>query len=558
MPNTSPAITRARAIAKRDRWPTLAVQTEADAQAVLDGGCYYDAKAASHVIEFFSTFLRHSKGEWAGQPFTLIPWQRREVIEPIFGWRRKDGTRRFRRGGIWIPKKNGKTTLCSGLALYLLVGDKEPGAEVYSAANDRDQAGMIYRQCAEMVRRSPELTTVLECIDSRKTISYVATDSRYQALSADVPTKEGLNTHGLIVDELHALKDRALWATLAYGGAARRQPLLLSISTAGIYDPTSIGWEQYTYARRVLNGEVDDWSFFGLIYEAPIAADWTAPKVWKAANPSFGITAKADRFQEECREAQESPAKQNDFLRYRLNVWVQQNTRAIDLRVWDENHVHALGDGADGRKWYGGLDLGGSADVSAWVMVAACEDDPEAVDVLARFWLPEATLAGKHPNAGLYRQWSQAGHLVLTPGNVCDERFIQAQIVADARRLHLVDGNIDRAFQGMRMAVELADEGVTLAAFGQGFLSMAAPTKRFLDLVASRRLHHGGNPVLRFMADNVVLRKDPAGNSKVDKEKSAQKVDGIVACIMAIDRLERHIAVPEPQFQAIILGGARG
>jgi phage terminase large subunit-like protein len=356
-----------------------------------------------------------------------------------------------------------------------------------------------------------------------------------------VPTKEGLNISALVVDELHSIQNRAQWATLAYGGASRRQPFLLSISTAGIYDPASIGHEQYDYARRVKSGELEDWSFFSLIYEAVADADWTKPATWKAANPSYGVTVKVAQLEEECREAQESPAKQNDFLRYRLNIWVQQNTRAIDLAVWDENHTHAI-DLSDGRPVYGGLDLGGSSDVSAWVLVATCADDPEAVDVLCRFWLPEDTLNGKHQNAGLYRQWAKAGLLQTTPGGVTDERFIQQQIVEDAQRVRFVDGNIDRLFQGMRMTQELQDEGVMLLPFGQGFMSLAAPTKKLLDLITGRRFHHGGHPILRWMADNVVLKRDAAGNGKFDKEKSAQKIDGLCAAVNAIDRWARHLA----------------
>ena len=545
MTQPSSTIARARAIAKRDKWSAEMVHAEADALAVLDGGCYFSQRHADLVIRFFHEFLHHSSGEWAGQPFDLLPWQRDELIVPLFGWLRADGTRRYRRGGVWIPKKNGKTTLASGICMYLLVGDGEPGAQVFSAANDRNQAAYIYRDMAAHVRQSPDLAAILDLVDSKKRINYVQQNAYYEALSADVPTKEGLNIHGLIVDELHAIADRAQWATLAYGGASRRQPMLLSISTAGIYDPASIGWEQYQYAKGVKAGTIEDWSFFSLVYEADPKADWTKPAVVKACNPSYDITAKAAQIDEECREAQESPAKQNDFLRYRLNIWVQQNTRAIDLRVWDECHKHEIG-ADDGRPWYAGLDLGGSADMSAWAMVARCADDPEAVDVRCRFWLPEETLNGKHPNVGLYQQWARTGHLITTPGNVTDERFIQKQIEDDARTFRLVDGNIDRAFQGMRLAIELEEAGVTLVAFGQGFLSMAAPTKKFLDLVTGRRLHHGNHPILRWMADNVVLRKDPAGNNKVDKEKSAQKVDGIVAVIMAIDRLERQGVELEP------------
>jgi phage terminase large subunit-like protein len=553
-PPVSRTIAKARAVAGRDRWPARWVRTEADAQAVLDHGCYFDSEAALRFLLFAEQFCRHSKGEWAGQPFTALPWQREHWFGPLFGWKRADGTRRYRRGGVWIPKKNGKTSCASVIALYLLLGDREAGAEVYSAANDRDQAALVYREAATMVRQSPALASRLEPVDSRKVIAYKRAAAFYKALSADVPTKEGLNASGIIVDELHALKDRGLWSTLAYAGAARRQPLLLSISTAGVYDPASIGWEQYQYAVHVLDGTREDWSFFALVYEAPAKADWKSPAVWKAANPSYGVTVRADHFHEHAREAAESLDKQNDFQRYRLNIWVQQASRAIDLRVWDENSGHAPA--ADGeRAWFGGLDLGGTSDLSAWVRVASCTADPTALDVRSQFWLPEAVVGpgSHHRNKTLYRQWADQGVLTLTPGNTADEPAIQAAILADAQACGLVSSRIDKLFQGQRLAADLNAEGVVMAAMGQGFLSMAAPTKLFFDLLAARRLHHGGDPVLRWMADNVVTRSDPAGNRKIDKARSPQKVDGIVALVMAIAGWSTP--EPEPDYQVFIVGG---
>jgi len=558
-PRVSRTIAKARSRALRDGWAPRWVRTEADAQAVLDHGCYFDQAATARFLNFAATFCRHSKGEWARQPFVAMRWQREQWFGPLFGWKRADGTRRYRRGGVWIPKKNGKTSCASVIALYLLVGDREPGAEVYSAANDRDQAGLIYREMAAMVRQSPALASRLHPIDSRKTIAYERMAAFYKALSADVPTKEGINAHGVIVDELHALQVRELWSTLAYAGAARRQPLLLSISTAGVYDPASIGWEQYQYAKHVLDGTREDWSFFALVYEAPPKANWRSPKVWRAANPAYGVTVREDQFEEHAREASDSLDKQNDFQRYRLNIWPQQALRSIDLRVWDENHKHPLpppaADAAPARQWYGGLDLGGTSDLSAWVRVSTCPHDPEAVDVRCRFWLPEALLGpdSRHRNKTLYQQWADQGLLTLTPGNVADEPAIQAAILADAQAVNLVAGRIDQLFQGLRLATDLTAEGIVMAPMGQGFAAMAAPTKKFFDLVQARRFHHGGHPVLRWMADNVVTRSDPAGNRKVDKARSPQKIDGIVAAIMAI---AGWITVDDaPTYQVVIIGG---
>lgn len=316
-------------------------------KAAIELGCHWDGNneaeppSAVRVRTFFENFLRHSKGQFAGVPFTFLDWQWDKVIRPLFGWKRKDGTRRFRKGYIEVPKKNGKSSLCSGLSLYLLVGDNEPGAEVYNAAADIAQASIVFGEAANMVEASPALKSRMEVVRSKKQINCPSTRSWYKALSADVKTKEGLNIHGLIFDELHAQPTREMWDTLTYGGAARRQPLFLSITTAG-YDRDSICWEQHEYARGVLEGRIVDPWFFPLIYAADESDDWTSPDTWRKANPSLNVregespTMDISDFEAACREAQQSPAKQNSFRRYRLNQWTEQDVRWLDLARWDE------------------------------------------------------------------------------------------------------------------------------------------------------------------------------------------------------------------------------
>lgn len=305
-----------------------------DEQAIREG-CEFHLPSAEKVRKFFRQFVRHSKGEWAGKPFEFLDWQWTDVIGPLFGWLRPDGTRRFRRAYIEIPKKQGKSALASGLAIYLLVGDSEAGAEVYSAAADREQASIVFNEAANMVEASPGLSKHLEVVRSQKRLVFSKKQSWFKALSADVPTKEGLNIHGLLFDELHAQVKRDLWDTLAYGGAARRQPLSISITTAG-YDRESICWEQHQYAQSVLEGRNPDTSFLPCIYAASESDDWTSPATWAKANPSFGVTIKESEMAEACREAQQSPAKQNSFRRYRLNQWTEQDVRWLDLARWDE------------------------------------------------------------------------------------------------------------------------------------------------------------------------------------------------------------------------------
>ena len=377
-----------------------------DEKAVA-AGCWFDIEAAERVRAFFRRFLRHSKGKWAGQPFELLEWQWRDVVAPLFGWKRPDGTRRFRKAYIEVPKKNGKSTLCAGLGLYLLVGDNEPGAEVYSAAADRDQASIVYNEAASMVRASPELSSHLLVTDSRKTIGFPRTSSIYKALSSEVPTKEGLNIHGLIFDELHAQKTRDLWDSLTYGGAAREQPLLIAITTAG-WDKNSICYEQRRYAEQVRDGVIEDWSFFGYISAAGEDDDWTDPKLWERVNPSWGVTISADEFAEAANEAQSSPTKENTFKRYRLDIWTEQDIRWLPLERWDA--CDAVPGVLDGRACFGGLDLSSTTDITAFVLLFPANDSSGLIPVLPFFWIPEENARKRERRDKVpYLTWAREG-----------------------------------------------------------------------------------------------------------------------------------------------------
>jgi phage terminase large subunit-like protein len=540
---------KARARAKRQGWNPDWIRTDADVRAVLRG-CKFDEAAAERVREFFAKFLRHSKGQWAGKSFALLPWQWDDVIAPLFGWKRKDGTRRYRKAHIEVPKKAGKSTMASGISLYMLVADREPGAEVYCAACDRAQASIVFNEARNMAKANPDLARRFDIVDSRKEIHYGT--SVYKALSADVPTKEGLNIHGLIVDELHAQENRELWDTLVYGGAARRQPLNVVITTAGVYDPASIGWEQHEYARQVLDGTIDDDAFFAYTRGAAKEDDWQDPKVWEAANPSWGVTINPEDFAAEAREAQQNPAKENNFRRYRLNQWVQQVTRWIPLHVWDENwtaaHPPITEDALRGRPCYGGLDLAAVSDMTAWLMVFPCDEDDQAIDVLLRCWVPEAQLTRpQNKNRHLYEQWVREGLLRTTPGNTMDYAYVKAAILADAEQFDLQTIAVDRLFQGQQLCGELhellglgTDGQPRVYPMGQGFISFASPMTTVEKLAKEGRIHHGGNALLRWAVDHVVIRTDPAGCMKPDKERSPEKIDPFVTLVMAVDQWTRH------------------
>lgn len=503
---------------------------------------WFDAEAADRACEFFVRFLRHTKGEWAGQPYELLPWQRDQVIRPLFGWKRADGTRKFRTAYIEIPKKNGKSTLGAGIALYLLYADREPGAEVYSAAGDRDQAAIVFETAKTMVELSKPLRR--RAAIYRRSIVVRQTRSSYHVLSADVPTKHGLNPHGIIFDELHVQPTRDLWDTLTQGVAARRQPLTVALTTAG-YDRESICYELHDYARKVLAGVVEDPSFFAFIAAADEQDDWQDPAIWARVNPSFGVTVRAEFFETQVRQAQQMPAKQNTFRRLHLNQWTQQVTRWIDMDLWRANAGDppvAMDDAAlAGMTCYGGLDLSSVSDLTAWVLLFPTEE-PDELLVRARFWVPAARLEDTtNKYRDQYRVWAQQGFLQVMPGEAIDHEVVRDQVAQDGQLFHIVDLGIDR-WQAHQVVLKLQSAGLQVAGVGMGFQSMAAPTKELERRLLARKIRHANHPVLRWCADNCAVRQDPAGNLKPDKAQSQGKIDGIVALLVALDRVMRHQA----------------
>ncbi len=505
---------------------------------------HFSAEAAQRAVSCIES-LHHTKGRWAGVPFKLTKWQRQEIIEPLFGTLNPDGTRQYRTAYIEIPRKNGKSELAAAVANVLLFADREMGAEIYGAAADRDQASLVFNVAAEMVRRSPALSRRAKIIDSQKRIVNYKTNSFYRAIPADVPGSWGFDAHGVIFDELHAQAKRDLWDALTSSGGTRSQPLTFAMTTAG-YDRNSICWEQHEYARQVIDGTIDDPTFFAVIYAAPEDANWQDERVWKACNPALGDFRSIGEMRMQARRAEHSPAMQNTFRRLYLNQWTQQESRWIDLALWQENaqvdgRLYAIDeDKLRGRTCYGGLDLGSVSDLTAWVMIFP-HDDSEEIDVVARFWCPEAALTNPHNRyRAQYAEWVRLGLLRTTPGEATDYAFVRAAILDDAAKFRLVDMNVDRLFQAHQLASELAEEGLTVAGMGQGFMSMAAPMAEFMRRLLLRLVHHGGNPCLDWQADNVAVRQDPAGSFKPDKAESQGRIDGIVALVMALDRLMRH------------------
>ncbi len=496
-------------------------------------GYYFDLEAAERPCHFFENFLVHSKGEFANKNFELLSWQRNDLLMPLFGWMRPNGTRRYREAYVEVPKKNGKSTICSGLSLYGLLADFENGSEVYTAAVDRSQALIVFNEAANMVRASDELSELLEIRTSTKTIKF-GEASLIKALSADADTKEGLNIHMLITDELHAWKNRKLFDALEYAGAARSQPLRITITTAGS-DTASICYEKHMYARSIIKGEQLDPSFFGLIYCADAKDDWTDPRTWEKANPSYGITIKEEEMADVIKQAKTSAAREAAFRRYRLNQWVGADNPWMPMEDWRACQKPFDKLELEGLECWSGLDLSSTTDITALVHVFKVE---EKFVVLPHFWIPEDTIKDVvRRGIAPYDDWVRKGWLSATPGNVISDDWIIEQIKLDAQLYDIKVIHFD-AWGSSKIYNTLEEFELPLIAFRQGYKSFNSPTKELEKIVRSHKLQVN-NPVLDWMAANVVVETDPAGNIKPTKKSRDRgrdkKIDGIVALIMALD-----------------------
>ena len=517
---------------------------------------WFDKEAADDAVGFFEECLFHTKGKFAGQPFLLLDWER-TIVRDLFGWKRPDGTRKYRTAYISVAKKNGKTALGSGIGLKLTCADGEQGAEVYSAAADKDQARLSFDGAVAMVEYSPALSERLAVY--RNSIRYAPTRSEWKVLSSDAKTKHGPNPHGIIFDELHAQRTRDLFDTLTMATGNREQPLVFIITTAGEEEEGSIFCEVDDYADQVARGVIDDPSFYVYVCRADPKDDWTAEATWKKANPSYGVTVRREYFEEQLRKARVSPSKENAFRRLLLNQRVRAVTRFVDLERWDacmgKKTFHELERSLEGRRCYGGLDLSSKIDLTSLVLVFPPEDlDRGIFDVLAYFWTPEARVE-IHEKATQVElgTWAAAGFLDTTAGEVIEYQCIRNRITgkgelggADlelevkplAERFEIVEIAFDR-WGATQIRTQLESDGIEMVEFGQGYISMSEPTKELERLTLAKRLHHGAHPVLRWCIDCLEVAQDPAGNvkpKKPDKRKTAKRIDGAVALIMAIAR----------------------
>ena len=517
------------------------------------GNYWFDETAADAAAAFFPRYLRLTTGEWAGRPFELEGWQEQDIIRPLFGWKRKDGTRRYRRCYVWIPRKNGKTELAAGVALLALLADGEMGAQVFSIAADEKQAKIVFDKATAMVGWSAELSKHLTPF--KTSIWCADLGASFKPLSGNARGKHGLNMSGLVGDEIHEWRDGDLYTFVHQSSAARRQPLEFLISTAGTRE--GYGWEAWDECVKLLAGEIEDPETLVVIYAADPEADWTNPDTWAAANPNLGVSVKLDYLEAECRAAKESPRKENDFKRYHLNIWTEQAVRWLALDAWDvcghpvetqaptvlaggvrrvpvNDRWKSFEEQLQGRRCFGGLDLSSTTDLTAWVMMFPPEERDGIWTMLTRAFVPEARVAERvRRDRAPYDQWVKSGALITTPGNVVDYEWVKDQIYRDAEMFGIEAVGIDR-FLATQIALQLGEQGVNAQFIGQGFLSMSAPAKELERLVIDGKLDHGGHPAARWCAGNVAIATDPAGNIKPAKDKSTERIDIIAAAINAL------------------------
>lgn len=499
---------------------------------------HYDKVKADRAVTFINN-LSHTKGKWAGKRFDLLSWQE-QIVRDLFGIVKEDGNRQFLTAYIEIPKKNGKSELAAAIALYLLYADNEASAEVYGAACDRNQASIVFDVAKQMVQMSRPLEKRSKIMGATKRIVNYSNAGFYQVLSAETGTKHGLNVSGLVFDEIHAQPNRHLYDVLTKGsGDAREQPLFFIITTAGT-DRNSICYELHTKALDILNGRKKDTSFYPVVYGLSDEDDWNDEANWRRANPSLGHTIGIDRVREAYQQALDNPAEENVFKQLRLNMWTSSSV------AWIPEHVYAKGndpiqyESLKGRSCYAGLDLSSTSDITAFVLVFPPRFEEENYIVLPFFWLPEDTLELRcRRDHVLYDVWERQGYIKTTEGNVVHYGFIEKFIEELSEIYHIKEIAYDR-WNATQMVQNLEGIGLTMVPFGQGYKDMSPPSKELYKLMMEGKIQHGGHPVLKWMGQNVVMRQDPAGNIKPDKEKSVEKIDGIVALIMGLDRCIRH------------------
>jgi len=512
---------------------------------IPDYDCFYECgdyifvpEKAEYVIEFIETQCSHVKGKLARQPVLLEDWQK-AFIGCAFGWLTPDQeSRRYTEIFFFVPRKNGKSVLCACIGNYMFFCDNEHGAEIYAAAAEKEQASLVWNMAKQQILYNEDMEKNCKIGNASRVILDETDGSFFKPISADADTKHGFNPSCVLFDELHAQKKPDLVDVLETGMGARSQPLFISLTTSD-YERPSICNTKYDYATKVRDKVINDPRFLPVIYEATREDDWTDPVVWAKANPNLGVSVSLDFLKRECDKAKQSAAYQNTFKRLYLDIRTEQDIKWILLEDWDKCVGDISLDDLRGKKCYAGLDLSSVSDLTAFVMYF-----PEYAALWGQYYVPRETAKRrKEKNRVAYIDWAAKNHMVLTPGDAADYDLIRAEINKFGEIYDIQSIGIDR-WQSNQIQHQLVGDGFEMIPFGQGFGSMSGPTKEFERKLITKDLVHFGHPVLRWCASNVSVEKDAADNMKPSKKSSAEKIDGIVAAIMA---LGVSMLEPEPK-----------
>ncbi|MFD4141558.1 terminase large subunit [Streptomyces sp. NPDC058572] len=522
--------------------PLVVAQQAADAP-----GAYFDVAAARRAIDAIQSF-KHTKGRWGSTRLKLSPWQTVWVIAPIFGWLAHDpelgrAVRVIRSAWIEVPRKNGKSTLSSGIGLVLLLADREIGAEVYAAAGSLPQAERVFDDAKRMALTSRAVRGRVEVL--RGLIRVPRTGGIFRALSKIAETAHGLNVSGAIVDEVHVHKRRDLIDAIETGTGARDQPLVIYITTADEGTEGSIYDEKHTYTRRCADGIVADPGHYGVIWAAEEKDDPFAESTWRKANPGLGASPSLAYMRREANKAKSTPSYFPTFCRLSLNRRMRAASRWLPLSLWDENNGAVNNKSFRYRRAWGGVDLSAVSDLSAWVLAVESRVSGVELELISRFWLPEERADELEQQLQVpIRQWAADGLLTLTEGDAIDYDAIERQIIADCRRLDVQRISYDRMFAGQLVQrIESKTRGVDVVPVAQTYLGMSPGCKELERLLREGRIRHGGNPVLRWNASVVEVYRDGNDNMrpvKPDRGKSSARIDGIAAAVMALDGYVRR------------------
>lgn len=501
-------------------------------------GIYFDENSAARYFRFVSRYCRHYQGELAGTPIDFSPHQC--FIEAnVYGWLRSDGTRRFRATHEEVARKDGKTTRLGACGLYGLIGEGEPGAKIYSAATKREQAKELFLSAKAMVLQSPELRRRLNPMQHH--IEVPGGLSLFMPLSADSTTMDGLNVYYGLVDEIHAHTTSAVWDVLESAKGARRQPLMRGITTGG-FNRKGFGYEQRSYAVKILERAVEDDSFFAIIFtlDDEDLPNWDDPSLWIKANPNLGVSVKLDDLLDQCRKAKEMPSAKVEFLTKRLNIWTFGESLWMNMEKWhlcsnDFDSLTLWQDGftseLEGAECYGGLDLASVDDMASLRFVFPRDDGIRVT--IGRAYLPQAALERRLKSGDkTMLGFRDSGHLVVTPGDTIDYEWIKRDIYHACEHFDVKGIGFDR-WNSSQLVNDLVAEEIPMIKFGQGHASMSAPMKDLMRLVLDKKLIFNDS-LLTWAISNVVANTSPAGDIKPDKSKVSEKIDPAVALIMAI------------------------